>query len=113
MLWLFFFMLAFASGIVLGVLGVLALAIRKEDSTARRSRVAARRLCGAHMAPPDSIRISWPPTPGPHKDCRERMPAVYRAGRGAVVVRAAPRSGAASAATELRERDASGRPATE
>jgi hypothetical protein len=67
-LWLFFFMVAFASGIVLGVLGVLALAIRNEGSIVRRSQAAARRLCGTHMAPPETIFIPSPSAPAPSRE---------------------------------------------
>jgi hypothetical protein len=65
-LWFVFFMLALACGIVLGALGVVALAIRNEGSAVRRSQAAARRICGAHMAPPESIFISPSPFPVPN-----------------------------------------------
>lgn len=73
-LWFVFLMLAFAAGIVLGVLGVLALAIRNEASTVRRSQAAARRLCGAHMARPEGILISLSAVPAPNREPWDATP---------------------------------------
>jgi hypothetical protein len=67
-LFLLTFMVSFASGIALGVLGLLAVAIRNEGSIARRSQTAARRLCGAQMTPPERIFIPPPPAPAPNRD---------------------------------------------
>ncbi len=53
-------MITLASGIVLGVLGVTALAIRSEDKSARRIQVGVRRLCGARIPPPEEARRHWP-----------------------------------------------------
>lgn len=49
-------LIALTSGIVLGVLGVTALAIRSEDKSVRRIQVGVRRLCGARIPPPEEAR---------------------------------------------------------
>jgi hypothetical protein len=52
---LLLFLPALTSGIVLGVLGVTALAIRGEEKSARRSQAGVRRLCGARIPPADQF----------------------------------------------------------
>jgi hypothetical protein len=49
-------MITLTSGIVLGVLGVTALAIYSEDKSVRRIQVGVRRLCGARIPPLEEAR---------------------------------------------------------
>jgi hypothetical protein len=52
-------LIALTSGIVLGVLGVTALAIRSDDKSVRRIQAGVRRLCGARIPPPEEARRHW------------------------------------------------------
>jgi hypothetical protein len=49
-------LITLTSGVVLGVLGVTALAICSEDKSVRRIQVGVRRLCGARIPSSEEVR---------------------------------------------------------